>query len=97
MQNIDLIAYNLGYLPGGDKEITTKAESTIKSCENALRTLSPSGLLSITVYPAHPQGAVESKKLFEWLESLPPEKYHIFQNKNLHKAAAPYLIYLNHK
>ncbi|NGX38291.1 MAG: hypothetical protein K1000chlam2_01464, partial [Chlamydiae bacterium] len=34
---IRLIVYNLGYLPGGDKDLTTRVESTLKSLQNALK------------------------------------------------------------
>ena len=34
---VDLIIYNLGYLPGADKTITTPAESTLKSLKKALK------------------------------------------------------------
>lgn len=41
---IRLVVYNLGYLPGSDKKITTMTEDTVKSVESALALLALGGL-----------------------------------------------------
>lgn len=51
-----LVAFNLGYLPGGDKEIKTRSETTLMALEAAKRILIPGGLISIVVYVGHPGG-----------------------------------------
>lgn len=51
-----LVAFNLGYLPGGDKEIITRSETTLLALEAAKRILIPGGLISIVVYVGHPGG-----------------------------------------
>ncbi len=67
---IDLIVYNLGYLPGGDHEITTKASSTVESLKNALHLLSPKGQISLTMYPGHPEGLIEKNVLTNFLSEI---------------------------
>ena len=54
--NVALIVYNLGFLPGShskgnDKSITTKTITTITSMGNAISLLRIGGLLSVTTYP----------------------------------------------
>jgi len=51
-----LVAFNLGYLPGGDKDIITVSETTSLALEAAKRILMPGGLISIVVYVGHPGG-----------------------------------------
>lgn len=51
--------FNLGYLPGGDKSITTQVESTVRAVAAGLRVLRSGGVLLILVYPGHPDGRVE--------------------------------------
>lgn len=51
-----LVAFNLGYLPGGNKAITTKSETTLQALEAASRILKPGGLISLVVYVGHPGG-----------------------------------------
>lgn len=76
-ESIRLIVYNLGYLPGGDKSITTETSTTLKSLKNSLSLLSPKGLICITLYPGHPEGAKEQEALLNWIQGLKEEKTHI--------------------
>ena len=58
-EKADLIVYNLGYLPKGNKDITTTSDSTIASLESALELININGLVSIMIYWGHPQGKTE--------------------------------------
>ncbi|MFN0065363.1 MAG: class I SAM-dependent methyltransferase [Chlamydiales bacterium] len=64
-----LIVYNLGYLPGSDKSITTMTETTLVSLDKAVSLLQPGGLLSITCYPGHSEGAREAKAVLAWAQT----------------------------
>ena len=85
---IHLIVYNLGYLPKGDKKITTKKATTLKSVSSALKLLEPKGAISITCYPGHLEGQKEEKSLFNFLKSLDPANFSInyftAPNKKMH-------------
>lgn len=76
---VDLIIYNLGYLPGADKSISTKASTTIESLEKALGLLKIGSRIIITVYPGHPAGQVESASLKTYLEGLDNKAYSILE------------------
>lgn len=45
--------YNLGWLPGGDKSITTKLEDTLESIEAAKRLVRHGGMISVMLYTGH--------------------------------------------
>ncbi|MBO4265519.1 MAG: class I SAM-dependent methyltransferase [Clostridia bacterium] len=62
--------FNLGYLPGGDRTITTKRESTIAAIRAAIDLLLPGGGLLIAVYPGHAEGSAEGKLIEEELSKL---------------------------
>ncbi|WP_311198563.1 class I SAM-dependent methyltransferase [Jeotgalibaca sp. MA1X17-3] len=47
---ISAAIFNLGYLPGGNKEITTEKETTLKSVSAILPSLKIGGLLLLVVY-----------------------------------------------
>lgn len=91
LKSIDLIVYNLGYRPLGDKQITTLADSTIKSCQNGLEILSQQGLMSILIYPAHSQGLDEKNALFEWFLTLDSNSYYISIHSPFNRPNAPIL------
>ena len=92
-ENLDLAIYNLGYLPGGNKEITTKYQSTIKSLEKTLDLLNKDGIVILTIYPGHPAGKVESEELEKFLAKIDPKKYAVmklsYQNRPKNP---PYII-----
>ena len=60
------IMFNLGYLPRGEKEITTKSATTLQALEQALLLLKPGGLLTIVAYTGHPAGYVETLAIEHW-------------------------------
>ncbi|MCE5294987.1 MAG: 16S rRNA (cytosine(1402)-N(4))-methyltransferase [Chlamydiales bacterium] len=87
-----LIAFNLGYLPGGNKALTTMLGTTLIALEASLSCLAPGGMLSITCYPGHPEGEVEEKAIMDWVQKLDYKKWsvtsHTFPNRQKH----PHLI-----
>ena len=67
---IKLIVYNLGYLPGSDKKLTTLTQNTLISLEKALDLIIPGGALSIICYPGHTEGKKETAAVEIWVENL---------------------------
>ncbi len=63
------VLFNLGYLPGGDKRLTTHAETTLTALEQALRALAPDGLLSVLAYRGHPGGRAEAEAVAGFLKA----------------------------
>ncbi len=69
---IDLVCFNLGYLPHGDKAITTSRETTLLALHEALLLLNTEGVLSVIAYRGH-QGALEEAEMVErFFNTLPP-------------------------
>ncbi len=63
---VEAVLFNLGYLPSGDKRVITRSDTTLAALDAALGLLSPSGLLSVVVYPGHPGGGEESDAVEAW-------------------------------
>lgn len=70
------VVFNLGYLPGGDKLITTKVETTIKAVQDAMELIQKDGLVCITMYSGHPEGKKEKAALLEFAGQLDSAKWH---------------------
>ena len=90
-KNIKLILFNLGYLPCGDKSITTNHKTTLNAVKNSFSMLSSNGLILIVFYP-HPEGKTEAQVVLEYLNKNKLE-YTIY--KNTPNMDAPYLIVIN--
>ena len=89
---VKLIVYNLGYLPKGDKAITTMTSSTLESIKQALEMTGPLGAISITCYPGHPEGLREQETLLEFLETLPSHTWNVCFHNWINKRKAPTLF-----
>ncbi|KZL91129.1 tRNA (mnm(5)s(2)U34)-methyltransferase [Clostridium magnum] len=97
-EKVNCIMYNLGFLPGGDKNITTKCESTLMSLESSLNIIDKGGLITIALYRGHEEGKKEENAVINFVQNLPKEKYgvmlHSFVNRN---NLAPFLIVIEKK
>lgn len=92
-RNAGAIMFNLGYLPGGDKEITTKAESTIRAIETGLTLLRPGGIMTIIVYWGHPAGMVEKDAVLHYCGQLDQTQYLVLQYQYVNQQnQAPFLL-----
>ncbi len=98
IDKIDAVIFNLGYLPSGDKTITTKSSSTKKALLNLMQKfeINKKMLILIVVYPGHSEGTKESIWLDEYLTNLDPvfmcSKYQPLNQKN-----APYILTIEKK
>lgn len=92
------IIFNLGFLPGGDKSITTKKESSLIAIKEALGILKVDGILSITMYPGHEEGAYEQELILEWAKNLSSKEYHVvFANMLNQSNRAPQVLWVTKK
>ncbi|GEL07656.1 tRNA (mnm(5)s(2)U34)-methyltransferase [Salisediminibacterium halotolerans] len=71
---IDTAVFNLGYLPGSDKTVSTQADTTIAAIETLLTSLRPGGIIVLVIYHGHEEGRREKETLMTYLASLPQEK-----------------------
>ena len=73
---VKAVVFNLGYLPGGDKDITTKADTTLAAVRSAMDLLQPDGLICITMYSGHAEGKQEKENLLDFAAGLDAGKWH---------------------
>jgi len=91
---VRLIIYNLGYLPGSDKSIKTLSKSTLESVQAGMQLLQKGGVISITCYPGHPEGLQEEQELLEWSKSLPTSEWSVSLFRFLNRNSSPSLLLL---
>ncbi len=83
------IVFNLGYLPGGDKSNTTRTDTTLQAVQDSLDLLMPEGLLCVTMYSGHPEGANEKRALLSYAEGLDRKRWHVTYINMLNQKNAP--------
>ena len=90
--------YNLGFLPGGNKEITTLAKTTMKSIGEGLELLDSNGIMTSAVYRGHAEGKNEEHFIMEYVRNLPKNIYGVMLHEYLNRAkTAPLLIVIEKK
>lgn len=90
---VSVAMFNLGYLPSGDKTITTEAESTLAAIDKIFDLLRVGGRIIIAVYHGHPSGKEEKLALVNHLTQYDQKvaqvlRYEFINSKN----NAPFLI-----
>ncbi|ATX80126.1 Putative rRNA methylase [Mariprofundus aestuarium] len=68
---VDIIVFNLGYLPRTDKSVITHEPTTLQALNSSLKLLSSRGHISILAYPGHPGGREEAEAVKTWAKHLP--------------------------
>ena len=90
---VGVVLFNLGWLPGAPREITTTTETTLQALEAARQVLVPGGLLLITCYPGHNGGDNEAAAVTAWCSGLSPRNYFVWRMGQLNVAeTAPYCL-----
>lgn len=93
-ESVTLIVYNLGYLPGNNKNLTTLTATTLQSLRAALLLLKPGGAISLTCYPGHAEGAKEQEAILEFAASLSAQEWNCCHHRWLNRKQAPSLLFL---
>lgn len=68
---IRLAVFNLGYLPGHDHALTTRAGSTLRALAALADWLAPQAAISVIAYRGHPGGEAEAQAVAAFLLQLP--------------------------
>lgn len=77
------VSFNLGWLPGGDKTITTLWLTTQRALQSALTLLLPLGVCTVCAYPGHLEGDRERSELIRFLSLLRPQDFNVLHQRFL--------------
>ena len=72
-EKVAAITFNLGYLPGSDKSIQTRAESTEEALTASIQLLNPGGYLCVTAYRGHSGGSAEAQTVESFMRKSQTE------------------------
>jgi SAM-dependent methyltransferase len=88
-----VVLFNLGYRPGGDRSIITRPDTTGIALEQSLKLLAAGGIVVVTVYPGHSGGAEEQFAVEKWAAGLDPQACHCWRMGQTNVSSeAPYLL-----
>ena len=75
VKNAKAVIFNFGFLPGGDHNIYSHGDTSIKAIDAALSILDEDGFISICSYYGGDTGFEERDTLLSYLENLDQKKY----------------------
>ncbi|MBD1370819.1 class I SAM-dependent methyltransferase [Hazenella sp. IB182357] len=96
-EKVEAIMFNLGYLPGGNKELITKTTSTLAALQASTEWLAPSGVITVALYTGHPGGKEETEAVVAWASHLAPQQFDIVWHQMLNRKHAPSLVIIQKK
>jgi predicted methyltransferase len=91
-QPVAAVIANLGYLPGGAKEIATARDTTLEALRQALSLMAPGGRMAVVAYVGHPGGQVEALAVAELFSTLPAAQWNVLQLLAANRPRAPFLL-----
>ena len=89
--------FNLGFLPSGDKSITTKRDTTMIAIRAAIDLLDADGALLIAVYPGHEEGTIEGNLIDEELSKLNRKELCACKFKIVNSPTSPFFFLIERK
>ncbi|WMJ81051.1 class I SAM-dependent methyltransferase [Clostridium sp. MB40-C1] len=78
-EEVKLVMFNLGYLPGKDKKVTTKADTTLIAIQKSLNILRKSGIIILIIYHGHKEGKEEKVLIENYIKNLDQKQYNVIQ------------------
>ena len=76
-EKADIMVFNLGYLPNGNHDVTTSAETTVEAVSQALNIINKGGLISIVMYWGHEEGKREREAVLSLARALDEKTFHV--------------------
>ena len=89
--------FNLGWLPGGDKSITTLRETTLPAIRDAIRLMDKDAILNIAVYPGHKEGDAEGQMILDYLAGISRHRVCATLVKIVNSPTSPFFIVVETK
>ncbi|ARK31786.1 class I SAM-dependent methyltransferase [Halalkalibacter krulwichiae] len=81
--------FNLGYLPGGDKAIVTRASSTITAIKHLIELMPQGGTIVLVIYHGHEEGKEEKHHVLTYVEQLDQRFAHVLKYEFINQANNP--------
>lgn len=89
--------FNLGFLPGGNKLLTTKRETSLSAIRQGVALLDTDGALLIAVYPGHEEGRLEGELIEKELMTYDRRELCASKFKIVNSPTSPFFFLLERK
>ena len=91
-EKVKAVMFNLGYLPGGDHSIGTKAETTIEAINKSMELIQVNGIVSIVVYYGGDSGFDEKNALMEYIKTIDCKRFTVMKTEFINQVNCPPIL-----
>ena len=91
---VHIAMFNLGFLPGGNRAVTTQPETTIAALQALLPLMAPESLCAVHCYAGHAGGDAECARVRAFFSALPWKTWHVAGYAFVNKDNNPELLLL---
>lgn len=87
--SVDGIMFNFGYLPGGNHQICTYKEESIRAIEMGLKLLKQQGVMTLCIYHGGDTGFEEKEAIMAYLKTIDSKKYTVVVSEFVNRPNYP--------
>lgn len=88
-ETVDAVVFNFGWLPGGNHNVFTHAETSIPAIEAGLSLLKPGGVMTLCIYSGKENGFDERDALLDFLQTVDPKRYTVLVSSFYNRTGNP--------
>ncbi len=86
---VTAVIFNLGFLPGGNKEIITRPDTTLAALKSSLKVIISGGIIVLVIYCGHKGGKEEKDTLINFCENLDYKLYNVLHYQFINQKNFP--------
>lgn len=87
--SVSCITFNFGYLPGGNHNLATHADSSIRAIAGGLKLLKKQGLMTLCIYSGGDSGFFEKDAILQYVRELDTRNYLVIQSEYANRPHNP--------
>lgn len=91
-EKLKAVMFNLGYLPGGDHKLGTKAGTTIEAVKKAMDLIAVNGVISIVVYYGGDSGFEEKEQFLEFIKGIDCRYFTVMKTEFVNQINCPPIL-----
>lgn len=84
--------FNLGYLPGGDHSIGTRAGTAVPALEKAMELLEVHGIITMVIYYGGDSGFDEKERIMEYIKHIDPRRFSVMKSEFVNQINCPPIL-----
>lgn len=88
-EEIDAVMFNFGWLPGGNHDIFSTGETSVRAISKGLRLLKQGGVMTLCIYYGRNNGYAERDAILEYIKTIDQFEYTVIKSEFVNRRGEP--------